>query len=75
MNIFVNYARKNGWDCFEFNSEKNIDVQLKNMEYSRFPYMDTFKYFNRETCLLSRNEYDRSTHVKLTSQEGSYERA
>jgi hypothetical protein len=54
MNIFVNYARKNGWGCFEFNNEENIDVQLKNMEYEYFPYMDTFKYFNKDTCILSR---------------------
>ena len=77
MTIFINHARKNNWLCFDLNSNgiKELYLPIKNIEYTHFPYMDTFKYYDKSTFILSKELYSRYTQIKLSSQEGGYESA
>lgn len=74
---FRNYAKQNGWSYKSDNNHHsfagviykdqkmnvNMTVQLENLKYSRFPYVDTFRRYDPYSGLLYNDE----------SEDGDYE--
>jgi len=87
IELFRDYAKENGWySKFFNNSSGDISalspngerynalvgkVSVKPREYGHYPYLDTFKFFNPETGILSVNIV-KSTDYKLESISGGY---
>ncbi len=74
--IFINYAKRNGWlayDTHKGSLPTDLKVKLNNLNYSKYPYMDTFQWFNRNSkeVRLTRGDFE-SDQVRLTSAEGGY---
>lgn len=73
---FKDYAEKEGWAYKAYNNhhsyttirfkgeEFNVDmeVQLANKRYQRFPYMDTFRRYNPETGILYNDDESESDY-------------
>jgi hypothetical protein len=71
INIFKNYAKEKGWVSY-YDIKGIINVQLKKEEYVKFPYMDTFCSFNKETFILVNDEIRESDWYFLQNTDGSY---
>lgn len=48
-----------------------IEVKLKNSDFRYYPYMDTFKFFNPDTGILSNFRPEGRGHYTLCSTDGS----
>lgn len=53
--LFIEYAEKNNWLRYQRTREV-LYVKLKELDYQKFPYMDTFVCYNPITHELSNNE-------------------
>lgn len=74
--IFINYAKRNGWIAYDTHKgslPSDLKLKLNNIEYNKFPYMDTFQWYNRKTkeIRLNKGDYE-SDQVKLTGADGNY---
>ncbi len=85
---FRNYAKEQGWCYKSYNNhhsystvtiegeEKNVGmtIQVKDKDYNRYPYMDTFRRYNPETGLLYNDddEDDNEGHYILDDTGGGY---
>jgi len=73
--IFINYAKRNGWISFDTHkgslSTSNLKVRLNKMVYNKYPYMDTFQWYERETNALTMGK-EFNTQIKLTATNGSW---
>ena len=77
-NIFKDWAKKNGYDLtYDMTTtEENMKVNLKVTSFSKYPYMDTFEYYDDQNGILYENEPDMSDDdeiLKLKSTGGGYE--
>jgi hypothetical protein len=86
---FRNYAKESGWiwkannnhhslsEVYINDSVKNVEmsVSVKNKKYNRFPYMDTFRRFDPETCILyndDNKDEDLAGNYILDNTNGGY---
>ena len=71
--IFINYAKKHGWIIYDEikNDKINIEIHVKVAQYRYYPYMDTFKWYNRTTGLLTKIR--QGGQVNLISTGGGYD--
>jgi hypothetical protein len=86
---FRNYAKDKGWiwkannnhhslsEVVINDSVKNVEmsVSVKNKKYNRFPYMDTFRRFDPETCILyndDNKDEDLAGNYILDNTNGGY---
>ena len=78
VNLFKQWGRDKGYSVYGDNY-KHKEVTLDKSEFSSYPYMDTFKYLNRDEKLLSTDdsEFDSGNEswIKLESTGGGYEEA
>jgi len=77
-NIFKDWAKKNGYDLtYDMTtSNEDIKVHLKVTSFSKYPYMDTFEYYDDQNGILYENlpEMDEDKEIlKLKSTGGGYE--
>ena len=71
--FFVNYAKENGWLYYNNITRENyisLRVQINDINYQMFPYMDTFKFLDIDSKILSSNGV--VDNYELESQEGGY---
>jgi hypothetical protein len=52
--VFQNYSKKMGWGLTQRSS--HLEVQLGKFDYSKFPYMDTLSYYNKNSHLLTNDD-------------------
>jgi len=72
-NIFKEYAEEKGWTNTYYTRNSSMTVQLKKEEYNKFPYMDTFHSYNKETNVLVNDEVRESDEwYILQNTDGSY---
>lgn len=74
--LFEKWAKDNDYIYYnESDHETNLEVQLKDIEYTKFPYMDTFCVFNKETKILKADEdlWPNQGYVLLQRTDGKYE--
>lgn len=83
---FDRIMRENGYICNssleDFPNSKKINIQLDNYGFERYPYVDTFKFFDKNTGLITnalnedlsveRTTKDKETFIQLTTTNGSY---
>ena len=78
VNLFKQWGRDKGYSVYGGGYDHK-EVTLDKSEFSSYPYMDTFKYLNRDEKLLSTdaNEFDNGNEswIKLESTGGGYEEA
>ena len=55
-NLFMDYADEQGWVLKHGKCRDSMEVKIKELDYSEFPYMDTFLCFNHKDYLLSSDE-------------------
>lgn len=76
INLFKEWASSRGFIIYG-NDYKHKQVTLEKSEFEYYPYMDTFKYLNRNEKLLSTdsNEYDdrNPDWIRLERTDGGYE--
>jgi hypothetical protein len=74
IQLFWNYAKSNGWSFYGFGKGKNREVQIKDIDYEEYPYMDTFKYYDPKTNLLSSDDslQDQDHIWTLERTDGTY---
>jgi hypothetical protein len=64
----------NFYQYFERHNIKNTsnipNVEIKQLDYKNFPYMDTLKYYDPKMCTLS--TYAQNDDYALSSTDGSY---
>lgn len=56
ITFFQNYAKENGWLYYPENGSKLMEVQIKKIDYGKYPYMDTLKYYDHENGILSNDD-------------------
>jgi hypothetical protein len=78
LNLFKEWGRSKGYTVYGA-SYDHKEVVLDKAEFSSYPYMDTFKYLNRDDKTLSTdaNEYDNGNQdwIRLESTGGGFEEA
>jgi len=78
INLFKEWGRSKGYTVYGA-SYDHKEVVLDKADFSYYPYMDTFKYLNRDEKLLSTDasEFDNNNQdwVKLESTGGDFEEA
>lgn len=76
INLFKEWGRSKGYTVYGA-SYDHKEVVLDKANFSYYPYMDTFKYLNRDDKTLSTdaNEYDNGNQdwIKLESTGGDFE--
>lgn len=77
-NIFKDWAKKNGYDLtYDMTtSNEDLKVNLKVTSFSKYPYMDTFEYYDDQNGILYENLPEMSDDdeiLKLKSTGGGYE--
>jgi hypothetical protein len=84
VELFREYAAQQGWMYRFYNSydyetqfvengkvvNKRLTIPLTRHDFSWYPYVDTFKYYNRREGTLT-NDYDATYHVTLTGTQGN----
>ena len=72
--LFKDYAKSNGWLYYGSGKGKNLEVQLKDIDYEEYPYMDTLKYYYPKKQLLSSNDsLEDEEHIwTLEKTDGTY---
>jgi len=73
INVFVEYARKNNWLYYGGN-RGNYQIQLGKFEYDKFPYMDTFLFYNHVNNTLTNNEdiWPSTDYYQLQRTNGTF---
>ena len=56
ITFFQNYAKENGWLYYPENEVKMMEVQIKKIDYGKYSYMDTLKYYDYENGILSNDD-------------------
>ena len=70
VNLFKEYAKDKNWLSYSGQSRDMI-VNLGNHSYDKYPYMDTFTYYNTNTNKLANNPEDRGKEwIELQSTNG-----
>jgi hypothetical protein len=71
-NIFKDWGAKNGITK-HYDNVGNVggEVHLKNLDFSKYPYMDTFVFYDDQNGVLSEDNMDNS--LKLQDTQGGYE--
>jgi hypothetical protein len=71
--IFNDWAEKNGYKTYD-SSYSNLEVQLGEHKYEKFPYMDTFVSYSPTKYLLSNDEdlWPDSGYYLLQDTSGGY---
>ncbi len=71
--IFNDWAEKNGYKTYD-SSYSNLEVQLGEHKYEKFPYMDTFVSYSPTKYLLSNDEdlWPDSRYYLLQDTSGGY---
>ena len=86
-NLFLEYAKKNGWVTKKKQNYNNdtvilpdgtktkykLSVELDDNDFNRYPYMDTFKFFNKENKTLYNNDNKIGKHITLVDTDGRYD--
>jgi hypothetical protein len=71
-NIFKDWGAKNGiTKHYDNTSSVGGVVHLKNLDFSKYPYMDTFVFYDDQNGVLSDENMDNS--LKLQDTQGGYE--
>jgi hypothetical protein len=87
--LFKKYAIEKGW-IYKYSQsphdltyvengqriQKSVAIQVKPEKYKKYPYMDTFKYYNPGTGRLGSdlgNPTDRGKRIKLEAADGAYQ--
>jgi hypothetical protein len=78
VNLFKQWGKDKGYTVYgDSYQHKQVTLDKSNFQY--YPYMDTFKYLNRDKNLLSTdsNEFDNGNQdwIRLESTGGDYEEA
>ena len=77
INLFKEWGRNKGYSVYS--DYKNKEVTLDKSNFQHYPYMDTFKYLNRDEKLLSTDssEFDggNESWIKLEDTGGGYDEA
>lgn len=85
--LFTNYAKREGWLCkdeqvyggasikFPDGKSKEIDLEviLDNVNFQLYPYVDTLRYFYKETKMMASHRDATGKYITLTDTEGHYE--
>lgn len=50
---FETILKKNKYICYSSLEDKEIDIQLDNTDLDKYPYLDTFKYLNKEKGFIT----------------------
>jgi hypothetical protein len=78
VNLFKQWGKDKGYVVYG-DSYQHKQVTLDKSDFQYYPYMDTFKYLNRDKNLLSTdaNEFDNGNQdwIRLESTGGDYEEA
>jgi len=78
INLFKEWGRSKGYSVYGANYNHK-EVELDKSNFSYYPYMDTFKYLNRDDKTLSTdaNEYDNGNEdwIRLEDTSGGYTEA
>ena len=78
INLFKEWGRSKGYLVYG-TDYKHKEVELDKADFSYYPYMDTFKYLNRDLKTLSTDasEFDDGNQdwIKLESTSGEFEEA
>ena len=53
------------------NKNTSVSIDIEKTDYSYYPYMDTFKYFSPDKCVIQ--TYEEGVEYKLTSTSGDYD--
>lgn len=56
ITFFQNYAKENGWLYYPEDEERMMEIKVKDINYVKYPYMDTFKYYDHENGILSNDD-------------------
>jgi len=87
VNIFLEYAKQNGWavkqrqsyrgdDLILPNGEKKSGVKLKaeleNNNFNRYPYMDTMRYYYKDSNIISNSPVKKMGSVRTLNDTGGY---
>jgi hypothetical protein len=71
INIFLKWAKDNNVS-YTYNkfvdNEIDMSVQLNKIKYIQYPYMDTFTYFDRKSCILS--SFSLTSYIGLQDTDG-----
>ncbi len=84
VGVLRNWAEEKGYAYKTYNSHStyrkvthagkdficSMEVELKQKNYRHYPYMDTFRRFDPETCTLYNDEEEISGHYHLDSTSG-----
>jgi hypothetical protein len=71
--LFNKWSVENDYNLKYSNiNSSEISVKVKAKDYVKYPYMDTFKYYNKETSILSSDSHYDSKVIKLASIDGGY---
>lgn len=75
--IFIDYARKNNWlyneTIFTSPEVNDLVVNLQNVNFDNYPYMDTFHYISMSDKKLAKDYSNISDEIRrLRSQEGGW---
>lgn len=69
---FETILKKNNYICQstleDYPNCKKIDIQLDNIDVDKYPYIDTFRFLNREKGLLT-NAFNENMEHKRTKEE------
>ena len=70
IKVFENYANKNGWMLYNniMSKGEKIEVKVNNIDYIKYPYMDTLYLYNPSIGILSND----IAICKTTNKEGWY---
>ena len=74
--LFKNYCETNSWmSSISYSDFRKMNIQLDKWEFSAYPYMDTFKYLNHKTGVLSADDgsWPSSNVWKLEDTTGGYD--
>lgn len=78
VNLFKEWGRSKGYVVYG-GSYQHKEVTLDKSDFQYYPYMDTFKYLNRDKNLLSTDSSDfddgNEDWIRLESTGGDYEEA
>lgn len=78
VNLFKQWGKDKGYTVYG-DSYQHKEVTLDKSRFDKYPYMDTFKYLNRDKNLLSTDssEFDNGDQdwIRLESTGGDYEEA
>ena len=72
--IFKEWGLKNGIPKNYDNTDDYVgEVHLKDLDFSKYPYMDSFYYLDNQNGVLYSGDSDEDDHLKLRDTNGGYE--